>query len=242
MACGDAVIVMDGDLQHPPHMIPEMICLWQKSEAGVDVVEAVKEERNSESIFHKYGAKLFYSLFSKLSGFPMSNTTDYKLMDRRVVDAWLKIREHNLFFRGMTKWLGFRHVQIPFAVPERVNGKSKWSLFSLIKFSIRTISAFSSLPLQLVTFLGFLFFLFAVVLGAEAFWMKFTGRALDGFTTVILLLLIVGGFLMISLGIIGIYIARIYEEVKRRPRYVKDDVINNGIKIEAKCGVNFRNI
>ena len=226
MACGDAVIVMDGDLQHPPSLIPDMIGLWQKSEAHVDIVEAVKQERNNESIFHKSGANLFYGIFSKLSGFPMSNTTDFKLLDRRVINAWLKMPEHNLFFRGMTEWLGFRHVQIPFLVPERLNGKSKWSFFSLAKMSIKAISAFSSLPLQLVTIFGFVFLLFAGVLGVQAFWMKFTGRALEGFTTVNLLLLIIGSLLMISLGIIGIYIGRIYEEIKQRPRYIKYETID----------------
>jgi glycosyltransferase involved in cell wall biosynthesis len=227
MSCGDAVIVMDGDLQHPPSMIPDMIRLWEKAEGGVDVVEAVKQERTNESIFHTCAARVFYSVFGRLSGFRMNNTTDFKLMDRRVVNAWLKMREHNLFFRGMTEWLGFRHVEIPFIAPDRRNGRSKWSLFSLIKMSTNAISSFTSVPLQLVTIFGFVFLLFALLLGAEAFWMKITGRALEGFTTVNLLLLIIGSFLMISLGIIGIYIGRIYEEVKRRPRYIKDETIDN---------------
>lgn len=227
MSCGDTVIVMDGDLQHPPCMIPDMIRLWEEAGGEVDVVEAVKQERTNESIFHTCAARLFYSAFSKLSGFRMNNTTDFKLMDRRVVNAWLKMREHNLFFRGMTEWLGFRHVEIPFVAPDRRNGRSRWSLFSLLKMSTNAISAFTSVPLQLVTIFGFVFLLFALLLGAQAFWMKITGRALEGFTTVNLLLLIIGSFLMISLGIIGIYIGRIYEEVKQRPRYIKDETIDD---------------
>ena len=220
---GDGVIVMDSDLQHPPHLIPEMVRLWQGSD--VDVVEAVKKKRGNESFLYRMSTKLFYSIFSKFSGFPMYNQTDYKLMDRRVVSAWLKMCEHNLFFRGMTAWLGFKHAQIPFDVPERKEGQSKWPLFSLMRLSINAVSAFSSFPLQLVTLMGFLFLLFAFALGADALFMKLTGRALDGFTTVIILLLVVGSLLMISLGIIGMYIARIYEETKQRPRYIRDEII-----------------
>jgi polyisoprenyl-phosphate glycosyltransferase len=225
---GDGVIVMDSDLQHPPHLIPEMVRLWL--ETDVDVVEGVKEKRGRESYVRRLGAKLFYGVFSRLTGFPMRDQTDFKLIDRRVVNAWLGMRERNLFFRGMTAWLGFKHAQVPFVVPDRTDDKSKWSPLSLMRLSLNAVSAFSSLPLQVVTFMGFLFLLFALVLAADALFMKLTGRALDGFTTVILLLLIVGSFLMISLGIIGMYLSRIYEETKQRPRYIRDEIIEPSIQ------------
>lgn len=218
IAKGEAVIVMDGDLQHPPHLIPEMVRIWRGSKA--DVVEAVKIYRGKESILGKLGAKLFYTVLHKLSSYNLRGSSDYKLLDRQVVNAWLQMEERGLFFRGMTAWLGFRRVQIPFQVPKRVGGQSRWSTFQLIKLAITGVTAFSSLPLHFVTFSGGLFFIFAVILGVQTLFMKLTGNAVSGFTTVIILLLIIGSLLMISLGIIGLYIARIYEEVKKRPRYI----------------------
>lgn len=223
MAKGEAVIVMDGDLQHPPDLIPEMVRLWQKS--NIDIVEAVKVTRGKESFIGKIGAELFYTILNYLSGYNLRGASDYKLLDRKVVNAWLKMGERNLFFRGMTAWLGFQRVTIPFEVPSRIGGKSGWSTLKLVKLAITGLTAFSSLPLHLITFSGCFFLIIAVILGAQAFILKFTGRAVDGFTTVIILLLIIGSLLMISLGIIGLYIARIYEEVKRRPRFIISEII-----------------
>ncbi|RAM48614.1 MAG: glycosyltransferase [Hapalosiphonaceae cyanobacterium JJU2] len=224
IAKGKAVIIMDGDLQHPPELIPEMLRLWHKSDA--DIVEAIKISRGQESLISKKGAQLFYAILNKLSGYNLRGASDYKLLDRKVVDAWLKMGERNLFFRGMTAWLGFRRVQIPFEVPPRIGGKSGWSIFKLIKLAITGLTAFSSLPLHLITFSGCVFLIFAVVLGLQTLFFKLIGRAVDGFTTVILLQLIIGSLLMISLGIIGLYLARIYEEVKGRPRYIISEIIN----------------
>jgi glycosyltransferase involved in cell wall biosynthesis len=224
MARGAAVVVMDGDLQHPPPLVLEMARMWR--EAGVDVIEAVKKDRGSESFVSRIGATLFYTLVDGLSGRDLKGATDYKLMDRKVVDAWLKMKEHSLFFRGMTAWLGFRRKQIFFAVPERIGGQSKWSVFRQIRLAINGVTASSSLPLHFITFAGGVFLLFAVILGIQTLSQKIMGRAVSGFTTVILLLLIIGSLLMISLGVIGEYIARIYEEVKGRPRYVVAQVLD----------------
>ncbi|TFI55835.1 glycosyltransferase [Mastigocladus laminosus UU774] len=224
IAKGKAVIIMDGDLQHPPELIPQMLHLWHKSDA--DIVEAIKISRGQESLISNKGAQLFYAILNKLSGYNLTGASDYKLLDRKVVDAWLKMGERNLFFRGMTAWLGFRRVQIPFEVPPRIGGKSGWSIFKLIKLAITGLTAFSSLPLHLITFSGCVFMIFAVVLGLQTLFFKLIGRAVDGFTTVILLQLMIGSLLMISLGIIGLYLARIYEEVKGRPRYIISEKIN----------------
>ena len=218
MARGNAVIVMDGDLQHPPELIPEMVRIWRGSDA--DVVEAIKENRSSESTTNRIGAIIFYAILNRLSAYDLKGATDYKLMDRRVVDAWLTLREQSLFFRGMSAWLGFKHVQIPFEVPNRVDGKSKWSIFQLIKLAVTAVTAFSSFPLHFITLAGVGFFVFAIGLSVQTLLYKILGKAVSGFTTVILLLLIIGSALMMGLGIIGEYIARIYEEVKRRPRYI----------------------
>lgn len=223
-ASGSAVILMDGDLQHPPQLIPEMLRLWRESK--IDVVEAVKSNRGDESFINQTGAKMFYALLKKLSGYDLTNLTDYKLMDSRVVKAWLQMGERNLFFRGMSAWLGFKHEQIPFEVPERASGYSAMSLPRLTRLAITAVTSFSSLPLHIVTVLGGLFLLFALIMGIQTIYMKLAGLAVSGFTTVILLQLIIGSLLMITLGIIGEYIARIYEEVKRRPRYIVSKTID----------------
>ena len=217
-ARGDVVIVMDGDGQHPPELLPEMVRLWQTT--GADIVEAVKTKRGAESITQRFGALLFYVVFSKLAGVNLKGTSDFKLINRRALDAWLQMEERNVFFRGMTAWLGFARVQIPFEVPVRAAGETGWSFPTRFKLALTGLSAFSWLPLQFVTLAGLLFFVFSVLFGIYTLVLQQAGRAVSGFATVILLLLIVGSLLMLSLGIIGEYLARIYEEVKRRPRYV----------------------
>jgi glycosyltransferase involved in cell wall biosynthesis len=222
---GDAVIVMDADGQHPPSLVPEMVRLWQTS--GADIVEAVKRRRGPESISSKFGALVFYFILNRLSGFHFRGASDFKLMNRKVVNAWLQMHERNVFFRGMTVWMGFTTVQIPFEVVPRSSGQSTWSVFKRLKLALVGITAFSSFPLRLVTFAGLVFLGLSVLLGLETLYLKLTGRAVSGFATVILLELIIGSLLMISLGIIGEYLARIYEEVKGRPRYLVKESIES---------------
>lgn len=227
-ARGDAVILMDADGQHPPSLLPEMVRTWRTS--GVDIVEAVKTKRGRESLPDKLGALLFYFVLNRLSGFDFKGASDFKLMNRKAVNAWLAMHERNVFFRGMARWMGFRSAQIPFEVVPRSGGHSNWSPLKRLKLALIGLTAFSSFPLQLVTFAGAIFFVFSVLLGIQTLYLKITGRAVSGFTTVILLELIIGSFLMISLGIIGEYLARIYEEVKGRPRYIITESINSGSK------------
>ena len=217
-ARGAAVIIMDGDGQHPASLLPEMIRLWKAT--GADIVQAVKRSRGQESFSNKASALGFYVLLKKFSGFDLRGASDFKLMSRKAVDAWLTMRERNVFFRGMTAWMGFTTVQIPFEVAQRSTGQSTWSYLKRLKLAITGITAFSTMPLQLVSFVGLVFLVFSIVLGAQTVYLKLTGQAVSGFTTVILLELIIGSFLMISLGIIGEYLARIYREVKGRPRYL----------------------
>jgi len=219
-ARGDACVVMDCDLQHPPETIPEMIRLWRE---GYQVVEGVKEDRGTESAAHSAAARLFYRWISRASGMDMSSASDFKLLDRAVVDALNAMPERSVFFRALSHWVGFRSVSLPFSVRERTAGESKWSTSSLIRYAFRNMSAFSSAPLHIVTILGMLMLAAALVFGTIALVQKLTGTALGGFTTVILLQLFTGSLLMISLGIIGLYIGRIYEEIKGRPRYIVSD-------------------
>jgi hypothetical protein len=200
-----------------------MIRMWQST--GADIVQAVKRNRGRESFSNKASALLFYVLFKTFSGFDLRAASDFKLLSRKAVDAWLKLGERNVFFRGMTAWMGFTTVQIPFEVAERSLGHSTWSYLKRLKLAITGITAFSTLPLQLVTFAGAVFLVFSVIVGAQTLYLKLTGQAVSGFATVILLELIIGSFLMISLGIIGEYLARIYREVKGRPRYLVSESV-----------------
>ncbi len=226
LADGDAAIVMDGDMQHPPECIPLMLSLWNGGEA--DVVEGVKSDRGRESLSQKVNAFLFYRLFSKSTGFDLRNASDFKLLDRKVLDQWRRLGEHDTFFRALSAWLGFRRRTFEFTVPERRHGSSKWSLPKLIRLSINAITSFTALPLQIVTLFGLLFLLFSVGLGIQTLVNWFSGTAAGGFTTVILLILFSGGMIMISLGLIGIYIGRIFTEVKSRPRYIVSREIRGG--------------
>ena len=226
-ARGDAIVLMDGDGQHPPALLPDMLRLWQTT--GADIVEAVKIKRGPESLSGKVGALLFYIILNKLSGFDLKGASDFKLMNRKAINAWLEMRERNVFFRGMTAWMGFTTVRIPFEVAPRAAGKSSWSYLKRLRLAVTGVTAFSSFPLQLVTLAGGIFFVFAVLLGAQTLYLKLAGRAVSGFATVILLELIIGSSLMISLGIVGEYLARVYEEVKGRPRYVVTHSIEQGV-------------
>ncbi len=217
LACGDAVIVMDCDLQHPPATIPEMWKLWLN---GVEVVEGIKSKRGKENLFHRAFAGLFYKIMSKLIKMDMSASSDFKLLDRKVVNVLLELPEKNTFFRALTFWAGFRTESIEYEVQERQFGESKWSFWSLMKYAIANATSFSTFPLQLVTVMGMGMILFSVIIAIQTMVKYLMGDAVEGFTTVILLILIVGGFIMISLGIIGHYISRIYEEVKGRPKYI----------------------
>jgi len=217
-ADGDACIVMDGDLQHPPEVIPEMVRLWR--EEGFEVVEGVKTSRGHESLASRLNAALFYGLFRRLSGFDLENASDFKLLDRRVVAEWRRLGEHDTFFRGLSAWLGFRRCKVPFEVAERKAGRSKWSPFKLVRLSLNAITSFSALPLQLVSVLGAVLLVLSLALGVQTLVRFLQGTAADGFTTVILLLLLIGGCIMLSLGLIGLYLARIFDEVKGRPRFI----------------------
>ena len=213
---GDCIAVMDCDLQHPPETLVEMYRLWEQ---GYEVIEGVKRSRGKESILHRASAGMFYKIMSKAVQIDMSRASDFKLMDRKAVEALLSMPERNAFFRALSSWVGYRTTSVEFDVQERTEGESKWSTWSLIKYAVRNIVGFSSAPLQMITVAGVLTLLLAVVLGIQSLVKYFCGHALEGFTTVILLLLIIGSLIMLSLGVIGLYIAKIYEEVKGRPRY-----------------------
>ena len=216
-AKGDACVLIDCDLQHPPEKIVEMYRLWEN---GAEVVEAVKTDRGKESFLHKKCAQTFYHLISKACRVDMQNASDFKLLDRKAVNALLTMKEKNAFFRALSSWVGFKTAKVEFEVRERTVGQAKWSAWALVKYAFNNITSFSAAPMQIVTILGAMMLIASLILGIAALYQKIVGIAVDGFMTVILLQLFSGSIIMMSLGIIGYYIAKIYDEIKDRPRYI----------------------
>jgi glycosyltransferase involved in cell wall biosynthesis len=231
-AQGDLVLLMDGDLQHPPSLIPEMIRIWRHN--PVEIVEAIKEDRGEEGLFKQAMSRGFYRLFNHLAGLDLGQASDMKLLSRKAVDAWLRLPEKNLFFRGMSAWIGFPRATVPFSVPARIHGMSGWRGHQLAQLALSAITAFSSAPLRLIALSGLLFGLFALLLGVQTLFNYFSGHAVSGFTTVIILMLLIGATLMFGLSIIGEYISRIYEEIKGRPRYLIDQHAGDIRRVEPR--------
>lgn len=223
-ARGDCAVVMDCDMQHPPEVLPQMVRLW--AEEGYQVVEGVKNTRGKESKLHAWAANGFYGLLKTASGIDLHNASDFRLLDRAALEAWKRMPERQTFFRAMSTWVGFSRTQVYFDVAPRVAGVSRFSPRRLIGLGLHAITSFSAAPLHLVTMAGILLLTLFALLGLQTLYMKLSGKAVEGFTTVILLLLIIGGVLMVALGIIGLYIAKIYEEVKGRPRYLVQEELD----------------
>ncbi len=217
-SAGDCCVVMDCDLQHPPEKIIDMYRLWQ--EKKYDIVEGKKLSRGDESVIHKFSAKIFYSLISAATGLDMSNASDFKLLDRRVVDILINMKERNAFFRALSSWVGFNTISIYFDVQERSAGSSKWSSWGLVKYAFRNISSFSAVPMQIVTLCGFITLFLTFFWSSFEIIRKITHTSAEGFPTVIILQLFSSSIIMVSLGIIGYYISQIYDEIKERPRYI----------------------
>lgn len=216
-AQGDCAVIIDCDLQQPPEKIVEMYRLWEE---GYEVVEGVKSSRGKESVMHRTAANCFYQFMSGATGINMANASDFKLLDRKVIDALILIPEKNAFFRALSSWVGFKTAKVEYDVRERQAGETKWSTVSLIKYALINISSFTTAPMQIVTLLGVITFFMSLVLSVCTLYQKIKGVALGGFTTVIIMTGFIGSIIMISLGIIGYYIAKIYEEIKGHPKYI----------------------
>ena len=214
---GDCVVILDADLQHPPETIIEMVKQWRD---GYDVVEGVKSNRGKESLLRKAFAKIFYGMISKAVGMDMRDSADYKLLDRKVLNELSALKERNTFFRALSFWVGFKKTTVYYEVAERASGQSKWSTKSLVRYAIKNVICFSYAPLQIVTRMGITFMLVATIFGIDALVSFIKGKAASGFPTLIFLVAIGIGGIMISLGVIGVYIAQIYDEVKGRPQYI----------------------
>jgi dolichol-phosphate mannosyltransferase len=223
-AIGDVVAMIDADLQDPPELIPTMLARWEE---GSDVVYAVRHQREGETAFKLATASWFYKLFDKLAQVDLEpNSGDFRLLDRRALDALLTMTERSRFLRGMTVWVGFTQTAVPYERDARHAGETKYTLRKMLRFSLDAIASFSHLPLQLATYVGILsaglaFIAIPVVVG-----LHFAGSYLPGFGSLTIAILLLGGIQLIALGVIGEYVGRIYDEVKHRPLYIVRDERN----------------
>jgi len=218
-ADGDAVIMMDADLQHPPEKIGELLGKWKE---GYDIVYTVRKDHQSLSRFKRISSRLFYRVINRLSSTSITdNAADFRLMDKKVVAEFRNLRESNKFLRGLVSWVGFRQCSIEYQADRRQSGESKYSLWKMLKFAFDGITSFSAFPLHVSTVLGICVSLFSFLYAGYAVYIRlFTDRALPGWASVLVAVLFLGGVQLLSLGVIGEYLNRIYTEVKARPAYI----------------------
>jgi dolichol-phosphate mannosyltransferase len=223
-ASGDAVVMIDADLQDPPELIPSMVDHWR---AGSDVVYTTRTERTGESRFKLTTARWFYSILGRVADVPLvANAGDFRLLDRRALDALLTMRERNRYLRGMTSWVGFTQTALPYVREARHAGETKYPLRKMVHFALDAIASFSNVPLQLATVAGFVCAALAFLAIPVAVAFKIFGNFIPGITTTVVAVLLLGGFQLIAIGLIGEYVGRIYDEVKRRPLYIVRDRAN----------------
>jgi polyisoprenyl-phosphate glycosyltransferase len=223
-ARGDAVVMIDADLQDPPELIPEMLEHWRR---GTDVVYAVRARREGETRFKLTTARWFYKLFSTLGDVALEpDSGDFRLLDRAPLDALLAMRERNRFLRGMTVWIGYTQTAVPYERDPRYAGETKFTLRKMVTFSLDAISSFSHRPLQLATLVGFFCAALAFVLIPVIVGLRLAGSYLPGFGTITIVILLLGGIQLMAIGLIGEYVGRIYDEVKRRPLYLVRERLN----------------
>ncbi len=214
-ARGECVAVMDCDLQHPPEKLPEMYALWEQ---GFEVVEGVKRDRGEESGLHRACAGAFYSVISKLAKLDMKRSSDFKLMDRRVVDTLLSLPEEDVFFRGLTAFVGYRRAEVEFDVAQRTAGVSKWSFKSLARYAVSSVTAFSAAPMQLAAVFGVLFGVIAVVTGILY---AIVGWDADGWLVFLAVMILLAlACVLLCMGIIGYYVGRTFRQSLGRPRFI----------------------
>lgn len=223
-ADGDAAIVMDADFQHPVGSIPVMLRTWKE---GYDVVEAFKVRHKRRGWFNNVSSRLFYFLFGFLSRFDISQATDFKLVDRKVLDQWKQMPEEHLFFRGMIAWLGFKRKRIPVEVPARLDGASKWSNVHLFLYAARSIISFSPFLLYLASLGTLMLSLVTVAIGLRGLWVKLNGEVLSGLTIILLTQSLIGTAIMLVMSAICAYLSLIFEELKKRPRFVVAEMYPN---------------
>jgi dolichol-phosphate mannosyltransferase len=221
---GDVVVMIDADLQDPPELIPEMVERWR---GGADVVYAVRESREGETKVKLLTAHVFYRLMARLAQIELPvDSGDFRLMDRRALDVLLAMPERARFLRGMTVWIGFNQTAVPYRRDARTAGETKFNLRRMLRFSFDAIASFSYFPLQLATVLGFLISGLAFIAIPLTVLARYQHVFVPGISSTLVVVLLLGGIQLITLGVVGEYVGRIYDEVKRRPLYVVKDTAN----------------
>jgi dolichol-phosphate mannosyltransferase len=218
-ARGDAVVIIDSDLQDPPELIPELVKKWRE---GFDIVDAKRKRRMGETIFKTWTAKLFYRLLQKLSNVEIPvDVGDYRLLSRRALEALVKLRESHRYVRGLVAWLGFPRTSVEYVRDKRFAGETKYPLIKMLRFSLDGITSFSILPLRMASYLGFVIALLSLLYVPYAIYVKYISKtAVLGWTTVIIAIFFLGGIQLFCIGILGEYIGIIHEESKKRPLYL----------------------
>ena len=218
-AAGEAVITMDADLQHPPELIPEMVKRWK---GGAEVVNTLRRDTKGAGVFKKFSAALFYWLINRIAKINLpASAADYRLLDKKVVEALKRIHERSRFLRGLISWVGFKQEFIDYQADARFAGKTKYSIGRMFAFALDGIASFSAFPLRLSTYFGLVTALVSFIYILYAFYIRvFTNRAIEGWASVLVAVLFIGGIQLIFLGVIGEYLSRVYEEAKQRPLYL----------------------
>ncbi len=218
MSDADAVISMDGDMQHPPSLLPQLLSLW---EAGNDVVYTIRQEEKNVPFVKRKTSNLFYSILNRLSSIELEKgTADFRLLDRKVVDVIREIKEYDLFWRGMVKWLGFKQASIEYAPAQRASGVSKYNFKKMMELALKGITSFSTKPLTIAIYLGFICSFASLLYLPYAVWSYFYGHAISGWASVIVTIAFFGGIQLMILGIIGMYLGKLFMQSKQRPHYI----------------------
>ncbi|WP_421829224.1 glycosyltransferase family 2 protein [Larkinella sp.] len=233
-ATGSCVICLDADLQHPPELLPTLIAQWQE---GYDVVCAIRKPDPSLPLMKRKTSHWFYRFIRTVSDVNLEEgAADFRLLDRKVVESLNQFKETDLFMRGMISWMGFRQSRVEYQAAERYAGKSKYSFRKMFNLATMGITSFTTKPLYLSVVLGFGMFLFALLFGAEVLYEKyFTANTVSGWTTIVLLIVLIGGIQFIMMGIIGIYLGKAFQEVKKRPSYLiqESNIVDKVVSVEG---------
>ncbi len=219
VALGDAVISLDADLQHPPHVIPQLLRKWEE---GYDIVYTKRAEDPGLSYFKRKTSRFFYKMMNKLSNIDIENgTADFRLMNQSSVNAFRSFTERELFIRGLIKWMGFKQIGIDYTPDQRFAGKSKYSTKKMFQLAVRGITSFSTIPLQFATALGLIFSLSALLYVPYVLYSYFSGHYVSGWTSLIVTIVFFGGIQLLLMGIFGLYLGKVFVESKKRPSYIK---------------------
>lgn len=216
---GNAVIMMDADLQHPPELIPKMIRLWK---TDYEIVNCIRQENKDVNKFKKYSSDFFYKFFNKISQSSLpGGSSDFRLIDQKVVNTIKNLKERSRFLRGLIYWTGYNHINISYKVPKRQFGKSKYSIIKMIKLAINGITSFSTFPLRISTYIGISVTVLSFIYAVYAILMRiFSNKTITGWTSLLVTILFLGGIQLLSIGVIGEYISKIFQETKQRPLYI----------------------